>query len=71
MTVKLLHEQHLEFLSFKGGFTGLSESIHVKMQHVTAHIGNTFCAKRREGDTSISKLSHITGMVLFDESHFF
>ena len=33
MSVKLLTEHHLEFLSLKGGFTGLSESILVKMPH--------------------------------------
>ena len=33
MTVKLLKEQHLEFLSLKGGCTGLSESTLVKMPH--------------------------------------
>ena len=33
MTVKLLTEQHLEFLSLKGGCTGSSESIHVKMPY--------------------------------------
>ena len=33
MSVKLLTEHHLEFLSLKGGCTGLSESIHVKMPH--------------------------------------
>ena len=33
MAVKLLSEQYLELLSLKGGCTGLSESIHVKMQH--------------------------------------
>ena len=33
MAVKLLIEHHLEFLSLKGVFTGLSESIHVKMPH--------------------------------------
>ena len=33
MTVKLLAEHHLEFLSLKGGSTGSSESIHVKMPH--------------------------------------
>ena len=43
MSVKLLTEQNLEFLSFKGGCTGSSESIHVKMPHcwksnVTAHL---------------------------------
>ena len=43
MTVKLLTEHHLEFLSLLGGCTGSSESIHVKMplcskSHVAAHI---------------------------------
>ena len=33
MTVKLLTEHHLEFLSYKGGCTGLSESTFVKMPH--------------------------------------
>ena len=33
MTVKLLTEQHLEFLSLKGGCTGLSVSTHVKITH--------------------------------------
>ena len=33
MTVKLLTRQHLEFLSLKGGCTGTSESIRVKMLH--------------------------------------
>ena len=33
MTVKLLTEHHLEFLSLTGGRTGSSESIHVKMPH--------------------------------------
>ena len=33
MTVKLLTEQHLEFLSLKAGCTGLSESIFVKIPH--------------------------------------
>ena len=43
MSVKLLTEYHLEFLSLKEGCIGLSESINVKMphcwkSHVTAHI---------------------------------
>ena len=43
MAVKLLTEQHLEFLSLKGGCRGLSESRLVKMphcwkSHVAAHI---------------------------------
>ena len=33
MIVKLLTEQHLEFLSLKGGCPGLSESTLVKMPH--------------------------------------
>ena len=33
MAVKLLTERHLEVLNFKGGLTGSSESIHVRMPH--------------------------------------
>ena len=33
MIVKLLTEHHLEFLSFKGGCRGLSESTLVKIPH--------------------------------------
>ena len=48
MTVKLLAEQHLEFLRLKGGYTGSSESTLVKIphcckSHVTAHI--CFCVR--------------------------
>ena len=43
MSVKLLTEHHLEFLSLKGRCTGWSESILVKMphcwkSHVAAHM---------------------------------
>ena len=43
MSVKLLTEHHLEFLSIKGGCRGMSESTLVKMphcwkSHVMAHI---------------------------------
>ena len=43
MIVKLLSEQHLEFLSLKGGCLGSSEFTHVKMphcwkSHATAHL---------------------------------
>ena len=42
MSVRLLTEQHLEFLSLKEGCIGSSESIHVKIprcwkSHVTVH----------------------------------
>ena len=33
MSIKLLTEHHLEFLSLKGGCTGLSECTLVKMPH--------------------------------------
>ena len=33
MSVKLLTEHHLEFLSLTGGCTGSSDIIHVKMPH--------------------------------------
>ena len=33
MSVMLLTEQHFEFLSLKGGYTGSSESTLVKMPH--------------------------------------
>ena len=40
MSVKLLTEQHLEFLSLKGGYTGSSESTLVKIPNcldITCH----------------------------------
>ena len=45
MTVKVLTKNHLEYLSLKGGCTGSSECIHVKMSHcwkshVAAHFNN-------------------------------
>ena len=43
MTLKLLTEHHLEFLSVKGGCRGLSEFTHVKMPHCwkSRHRSNT------------------------------
>ena len=43
MSVKLLTEHHLEFLSLKGGYTGSTESAHYKCHivwksHVAAHM---------------------------------
>ena len=53
MIVKLLTEHHLEFLSFKGGCTGSSESTLVKMphcwkSHVTAQIIYTNLTFKRD-----------------------
>ena len=47
MSVKLLTEHHLEFLSFKGGCIGLSEATLVKMPHcwksyVAAHMVKSY-----------------------------
>ena len=47
MSVRLLTEHNLEFLSLKGGCTGSSESTLVKMphcwkSHVTAHLIEMF-----------------------------
>ena len=45
MIVKLLTEQHLEFLSLKGGFTGSSESTHVKIPHCwKSHVLAYYCS---------------------------
>ena len=44
MSVKLLTEQHLEFLSLKGGCTGSSEYIHVKMHYCwKSHVMTQMC----------------------------
>ena len=44
MTVELLSERHLEFLSLKRGFIGSSESIHVKIQHCwKSHAADQVC----------------------------
>ena len=61
MTVKLLTQQHLLFLTLEGGYTGSSESTLVKMPHcwksrVVAHMLNlvgkkiftSFCSKHME-----------------------
>ena len=47
MNVKLLTEHHLEFLSLKGGCTGLYESTLIKMphcwkSHLAAHMSLSF-----------------------------
>ena len=48
VTVQLLAEQHLEFLSLTDGWACLSESVHVKMPH---------CWKSRHG--SIASIFHL------------
>ena len=59
MSVKLVTEHHLEFLSLKGGCTGLSESTLVKMphcwkSHVAAHfVENVGSISQSQGGTLI------------------
>ena len=76
MTVKLLTEHHLEFQSSKGGCTGSSEYIHVKLphcwkSHVAAHINMQLCNGYRGLDFyhsfhprphSVCKRSESTGL---------
>ena len=45
MTVKLLTEQHLEFLNLKGGYKGSSKSTLVKMPHCwKSHVVAQLCS---------------------------
>ena len=65
MTVKLLTEQHLEFLSIKGGCTGSSESTFIKMPHcwkphVVAHKLNFIF--KSVSQITLRLLSLITGL---------
>ena len=48
MSVKLLTEHHLEFLSLKGGCTGSSESTLVKMPHCWLNYNTSANSKRKE-----------------------
>ena len=77
MSVKLLTEDHLEYLSSKGGCTGSSESTHVKMphcwkSHVTAHF--LFCVLQVDlryasiQEEDISMYVVITGFVISNVS---
>ena len=81
MTVKLLTKQHLEFLSLKGGCTGLSESTLVKMahcwqSHVTAHMYNVtkdypkfIISNQKEETISIQRVYSIQPFLFFDKMH--
>ena len=54
MTVKLLTEQHLEFLNLKGGCTGSSESTFVKMTHCWKYVAaQTSCILFQQSQSSI------------------
>ena len=49
MSVKLLTEHHLEFLSLKGGCTGSSESSLVKMPHFLSFYFSETCVDEEDG----------------------
>ena len=56
MIVKLLTEHHLEFLSFKGGCTGSTESIHVKLQtslEITCHLKTMYSDQTLQDHTQL------------------
>ena len=57
MSVKLLTEHHLEFVSLKGGCTGSSESTLVEMQrwksHVRAHIVKPVLSSHSKEDQKV------------------
>ena len=66
MSVKLLTEHHLSFLSLKEGCTGLSESTLVKMpncwkSHVTAHllINYTVLIEARQFWSDVSRIKRL------------
>ena len=63
MSVKLLTEHHLEFLSFKGGCTGSSESTLVKMPHcwIINHMINNFVVKNGVSEV-LGILEHVVGI---------
>ena len=57
MSVKLLTEYHLEFLSLKGGCTGSSEYKHVKMPHcLKSHVAAQINYKKHAFD--VTMLTH-------------
>ena len=60
MTIKLLTEQHLEFLNLKGGCTGSSESTLVKMPH---------CWKPRVAAHTIIQLDVFIKVIVFIEGY--
>ena len=53
MSVKLLTEHYLEFLSLKGGCRGSSESTHVKMPHWWKSHALAHICKLATGEISI------------------
>ena len=74
MNIKLLTEQHLEFLSLKGGCTGSSESTLVKMTHCwKSHVKAQIMSPEQTGyviDGIDSGSSEVLGVKNNKLSHF-
>ena len=64
MSVKLLTEHHLAFVSLKGGCTGSSESTHVKMPHCwKSHVAGQFFFLALNGPCRKKKTPKTTDIV--------
>ena len=60
MNIKLLNEHNLEFSSLKEGYTGSSESIHVKMPHCwKLHVAAQFCHSIRSNKDELYILRNL------------
>ena len=73
MSVMLLTEQHLEFLSLKGGCTGSSESTLVKIphcwkSHVAAHIKMCYKGTALLYNTGAS-IPHFSSCCIYGSAH--
>ena len=66
MTIKLLTEDYLEFLSLKGGCTGSSESKLVKMPHCwKSHVAAHMFGSRDPENSSQFSLSTLIGWCIY------
>ena len=67
MTVKLLPKHDMEFLSLKGGYTGLSESTLIKMSHcLKSHVGaHMYCCNLRQVQMMINCICLVTILLIY------
>ena len=66
MSVKLLTEQHLELLSLKGGYTGLSESTLVNLPHCWKSHGprcGKTCLRGFANNTGADQPAHLHSLI--------
>ena len=70
MNIKLLNEHNLEFLSLKEGYTGSSESIHVKMPHCwKSHVAAQIVFKSKRASVVQTRGMQVTFGTLGKFSH--